>query len=95
MAVIKGFLSIRLKMPLSPKVSGRIAFTRMQAASKMIGATQDITARKLLESKLVQEEITKQKEISTAALKAQQKEREDISEELHDNLNQILVAVKP
>ena len=73
---------------------GYIIFDQDKAASRMIGATQDITARKLLEIKLVQEGVTKQKEISTAVLKAQQGEREDIGKELHDNLNQILVATK-
>jgi two-component system, NarL family, sensor histidine kinase UhpB len=48
----------------------------------------------LLEDKLIQEGILKQKEITSAVLRAQEKEREEIGKELHDNLNQILVAAK-
>jgi PAS domain S-box-containing protein len=70
-------------------------------ACRMIGATQDITARKvaefeLLESerKLMQERLTSQKEMNHAVLAAQEHERSEIGKELHDNLNQILGAAK-
>jgi PAS domain S-box-containing protein len=70
-------------------------------ASRMVGATQDITARKvaefeLLESerKLMQERLTRQKEMNHAVLAAQEHERSEIGMELHDNLNQILGAAK-
>jgi PAS domain S-box-containing protein len=78
-----------------------IIYDEDKVACRMIGATQDITVRKsaeikLLESerKLVQERLTRQKEVTHAALKAQEKERSDIGKELHDNLNQILGAAK-
>jgi PAS domain S-box-containing protein len=70
-------------------------------ASRMIGATQDITVRKsaelkLLESEkmLVKERLTRQKAMIHAALVAQEKERSEIGKELHDNLNQVLGAAK-
>jgi len=70
-------------------------------ASRMIGATQDITVRKsaeikLLESerKLVQERLTRQEEVTHAVLTAQENERSEILKVLHDNLNQILDAAK-
>jgi len=63
-------------------------------ASRMIGATQDITPRKLSELQLVQERLTKQKEITNAVLSAQEAERAAIGREMHDNLNQILGAAK-
>jgi PAS domain S-box-containing protein len=70
-------------------------------ACRMIGATQDITARKsaelkLLESEkiLVRERLTRQKAMTHAALVAQENERSEIGKELHDNLNQILGAAK-
>jgi PAS domain S-box-containing protein len=63
-------------------------------ASRMIGAAQDITARVLLENKLVEERQTKQREITHAVLTAQEKERADIGKELHDNLGQILAVAK-
>jgi two-component system sensor histidine kinase UhpB len=71
-----------------------MVFDEDEAASRMIGAAHDITSKKLLESKLVREGVTKQREISNAVLKALQREREDIGKELHDNLNQIPVATK-
>ena len=87
---------------------GHIIYDRDELASRMIGATQDITARNceklwkvenftekvLLENKLVQERLTRQREITNAVLTAQENERADIGKELHDNLNQILGAAK-
>ncbi len=61
-------------------------------ASRMIGATQDISARRITEFKLMQEKQTKQREITNAVLTAQENERADMGKELHDNVNQILVA---
>jgi signal transduction histidine kinase len=52
-------------------------------ASRMIGATLDITQRKMVE-----------KAVTEAVLNAQERERADIGKELHDNLNQILGAAK-
>jgi PAS domain S-box-containing protein len=69
--------------------------------SRMIGATQDISFRKsaeikLLESErtLMQERLTRQKELTHAVQAAQENERTEIGKELHDNLNQILGAAK-
>jgi PAS domain S-box-containing protein len=70
-------------------------------ASRMIGATLDITARKMAELHLVESErklgrerLSRQKEITEVVLHAQERERADIGKELHDNLNQILGAAK-
>ena len=70
-------------------------------ASRMIGATLDITARKIAEIQLVESErklgrerLGMQKAITDAVLNAQERERADIGKELHDNLNQILGASK-
>ena len=63
-------------------------------AVSMIGATQDISARKLSENELQEERLLKQKEITDAVLTAHENERADIGKELHDNLNQILGATK-
>ena len=69
--------------------------------SRMIGATQDITARKSAELQLLTTErnlawqlLKNKKEIIAAVLMAQEKERANIGKELHDNLNQILGASK-
>jgi PAS domain S-box-containing protein len=80
---------------------GHIIYGVDNVASRMVGATQDITARKsaeirLLESerKLALEFLTRQKEVTHAVLTAQENERSEIGKELHDNLNQILGAAK-
>lgn len=70
-------------------------------ACRMIGATQDITAKKIAEkqlmdaeTKLIQERLTRQKDITKAVLTAQENERADIGKKMHDNLNQVLGAAK-
>lgn len=63
-------------------------------ASRMIGATQDITDRVLLEKKLSEEIVIKQRDITRAVLSAQENERTEIGKELHDNLNQMLAITK-
>ncbi|MEO8412412.1 MAG: PAS domain S-box protein [Ginsengibacter sp.] len=54
----------------------------------------DITRQKELEVKVRLEKIIKQKEITDAVFAAQEKERSGIGRELHDNINQILGAVR-
>jgi PAS domain S-box-containing protein len=54
----------------------------------------DITERVLLENKLAEERLARQKEITAAVLTAQENERADIGKELHDNLNQLLAVAK-
>jgi PAS domain S-box-containing protein len=80
---------------------GHIVYLRDKRTSRMIGATQDITARKSAESRLLgsernlaREQLKNQKEIVAAVLVAQERERGNIGKELHDNLNQILGAAK-
>ncbi|MGF2413024.1 MAG: PAS domain-containing sensor histidine kinase, partial [Ferruginibacter sp.] len=61
---------------------------------RLIGAIQDITARKKLETQLLNEQVKKQKLINQATIDAQEKERNMISAELHDNVNQLLMSAK-
>src|SRR4030095_6579405 len=75
---------------------------------KVIGTCQDITERKMAEQRLTTSEkekqrlkdqitkqkILKQKEITRATIKAQEKERLELGRELHDNVNQILSTSK-
>jgi PAS domain S-box-containing protein len=65
-----------------------------EKAVRIIGAIQDLTERKELEARLVREEIIKQKMLSQASIRAQESERNEISRELHDNVNQILISAK-
>jgi signal transduction histidine kinase len=80
---------------------GHIIYDADKMASRMIGATQDITGRKLAEIQLLENErrlaherLVKQKQITHAVLEAKENERSEIGKELHDNLNQILGAAK-
>jgi PAS domain S-box-containing protein len=59
-------------------------------AYRMIGAAQDITERKKLEHEL----LNQQKAINQATISIQEKERAEISKELHDNVNQVLTTTK-
>lgn len=73
---------------------GHIVRDAKGKATRMIGATQDITEKKLLEIKVANERLTRQKLITAAVLKAQEKERESIATVLNENLAQLLVATK-
>lgn len=55
---------------------------------------KDISDRKKLEKELREKEMDRQFELMITALEAQEKERTHIGRELHDNVNQLLVATK-
>lgn len=59
---------------------------------RLTGFNQDITEKVLLENKLADEKIKKQKQLMTAVLAAQENERKFLAEELHDNINQLLAT---
>lgn len=61
---------------------------------RMIGSTEDMTERKVLEEKLLQQEIHKQQQIAQAVVDVQENERAEIGKELHDNVNQLLTTAK-
>jgi len=63
-------------------------------ALRAIGAITDITERKKLEEELLDQQRREQQRLTAIALEAQEKERNAIGEELHDNVNQILVGAK-
>ena len=62
--------------------------------SRVIGSMQDMTDRKKLEAQLLHEQVQKQKVVNQAIIQAQEKERNRISGELHDNVNQLLMSAK-
>ncbi len=61
---------------------------------RLIGSMQDITGRRELEQKLLEQEVGKQKLLTQATIDGQEKERKEIGKELHDNINQILSTTK-
>lgn len=61
---------------------------------RLIGAAQDITERVRLQHQLSEEKNARQKEIMKATIGVQEKERDQIAYELHDNVNQILTSAK-
>ena len=62
---------------------------------KMIGGhSVDITERKRMRDELMNSRIQEQKQINLAAIVAQEEERNRLSEELHDNVNQLLISSK-
>jgi two-component system sensor histidine kinase UhpB len=73
---------------------GHIIRDEKGRATRMIGATQDITEKTLLEIKLANERLTRQKLITAAVLRGQENERESIAIALNENLSQLLVATK-
>ena len=60
----------------------------------LVMAISDITEKKLLEQRLVDQKVQEQKKITRAVLKAQEIERNKIGQELHDNVNQILSSIR-
>lgn len=61
-------------------------------AIRMIGSMQDVTEERRLQKEVLITEIQKKKDIVTAVIDAQEKERNELAGELHDNVNQLLAA---
>jgi len=60
----------------------------------LIGTGIDITERKELEDAFLNQQVQGQKMITRAVLQAEERERNIIGQELHDNVNQILASAK-
>ena len=61
---------------------------------RMIAVLQDITEIKMLQYQITREKMLRQQQITEATIRSQEKEREEIGKELHDNINQILATSK-
>jgi two-component system, NarL family, sensor histidine kinase NreB len=59
-----------------------------------IAIRNDITEKKMMEQEILNQKIQEQKKMTRAIIKAQEKERNHIGQELHDNINQILASTK-
>ncbi len=73
---------------------GFLVFGKERKILRMIGSMQDITEKREMETKLLKQELDKQKLVARAMVDAQEKERAEIGKELHDNVNQILSTTK-
>ncbi|HTD93381.1 MAG TPA: ATP-binding protein, partial [Chitinophagaceae bacterium] len=81
-----------------------ISFYPIGRAGSVIGTacfSRDITERRkaeeemrLMEKELLDQKVEEQKKVTRAIIKGQEKERDHIGQELHDNVNQILVGTK-
>lgn len=67
---------------------------REGAPVRMIGAMMDISERRRLQDELLHAQVHLQKQITEATILGQEKEKEAIGKELHDNINQVLASAK-
>ncbi|MBS1741519.1 MAG: PAS domain S-box protein [Bacteroidetes bacterium] len=72
----------------------RYEFNEKGEVIGMYGIAHDITDLKTLEQELQEQQRKEQQKLMAASLAAQEKERNSIAKELHDNVNQILVGTK-
>ncbi len=65
---------------------------RFKGRNVILALATNITDKVILEKMLEEEKLAKQKEITEAVISAQEKERQGLGSELHDNINQILAG---
>lgn len=73
---------------------GFILYDDKEAPLRMIGAMTDISEKRNLEMELAEQELQQQKLITEVTILAQEKERNELGKELHDNINQVLATIK-
>jgi two-component system, NarL family, sensor histidine kinase UhpB len=61
---------------------------------RLIGAMNDVTENKQLQEKIVQDQLAHKTKLGKAIIMAHEVERERLREELHEDVNQALAAVK-
>ena len=75
-------------------IEGQALFDEQGKTEQFFTIQDDVTEMMELEDKLMDERITRQREITGAVISAQETERAEIGKELHDNLNQLLAVAK-
>lgn len=73
---------------------GFILFDKEGRPYRMIGAMSDVTEKRKLEEEIIIQQLKQQKLITEVTIQAQEKERNELGRELHDNINQILATVR-
>ncbi len=75
-------------------VNAEPVFDEEKIFINVICSFADITEQRKLSQQLIDQEIQKQKLITQATIDAQEKERQEIGKELHDNINQHLTTTR-
>ena len=78
----------------SKRIDSWIEVTSYPSESGLSVFFRDITERKHLQEQLIREREQHQMRVASAVVKATEKERAEVSKELHDNVNQVLTTVK-
>jgi signal transduction histidine kinase len=78
----------------SNRIDRWIEVTTYPSESGLSVFFRDITERKYLQEQLLREREHHQMRVAGAVVKATEKERAEVSKELHDNVNQVLTTVK-
>lgn len=69
-------------------------FSREGTLDGYLGVAFNVTEQKKLQETLIQQEVEAQKKVIRATIAGQEKERNELGRELHDNINQLLAATK-
>lgn len=75
-------------------MSANPIFSKQGAYKGALAMISDITDKIKLQQQLMKAQINKQKEIVKAVIIAQERERNHLGQEMHDNINQLLLATK-
>jgi PAS domain S-box-containing protein len=76
-------------------ISATVIYNDAAVVAGIVIVTRNITERKKPEEQLLNEKIKQQRLLNKTAISAQEAERDNISKELHDNVNQLLTSTKP
>ncbi len=75
-------------------MSANPIFNKQGEYKGALAMISDISDKVKLQQQLMNEQINKQREIVKAVISAQERERNHLGQEMHDNINQLLMATK-